>query len=134
MTDTSREALIKRLRLGASISRDRRINEDFAGIADEAADMLEADERLNVGDSRFEGWYSELQQAGKGSKQIAREAYEAGLNEAQQVAVAEREPLSTEQVSFMCRKHLWIHATSFEDAYLHGFRDAERAHGIGAKP
>jgi chromosome segregation ATPase len=38
-----RDKLIKRLRLGASISRDRRINEDFAAIADEAADMLEAD-------------------------------------------------------------------------------------------
>lgn len=37
---------------------------------------------LKVGDSRFESWYSELNQAGKGSKQIAREAYEAGLNEA----------------------------------------------------
>jgi len=44
-----------------------------------------AGEREKVGDSRFESWYSELHQAGKGSKQIAREAYEAGLNEAQQV-------------------------------------------------
>ena len=55
-----------------------------------AADMLEADAQemgeyrdhaKTVGDSRFEGWYSELNQSGKGSKQIAREAYEAGLNE-----------------------------------------------------
>jgi hypothetical protein len=38
-----RDKLINRLRLGASISRDRRINEDFAAIADDAADMLEAD-------------------------------------------------------------------------------------------
>ena len=43
-------------------------------------------ERAKVGDSKFESWYSELNQAGKGSKQVAREAYEAGLNEAQQVA------------------------------------------------
>jgi len=37
-------------------------------------------ERKRVGDSKFESWYSELPQAGKGSKQIAREAYEAGMN------------------------------------------------------
>lgn len=40
-----------------------------------------------VGDSRFESWYSELQQEDKSRKQIARAAYEAGMNEAQQVAV-----------------------------------------------
>ena len=34
--------LIKRLRLGASISRERNLNMDFAEIADEAADELEA--------------------------------------------------------------------------------------------
>ena len=51
-----------------------------------------AGERAKVGDSRFESWYSELHQAGKGSKQIAREAYEAGLNEAQQVAVPDHKP------------------------------------------
>ncbi len=33
--------LIKRLRLGASISRSRNLNLDFAKIADEAADALE---------------------------------------------------------------------------------------------
>jgi hypothetical protein len=37
-------------------------------------------ERKRVGDSKFESWYSELSQASKGSKQIAREAYEAGMN------------------------------------------------------
>ena len=52
-------------------------------------------ERAKVGDSQFESWYSELHQAGKGSKQIAREAYEAGLNEAQQVAVPESMVVST---------------------------------------
>lgn len=46
-----------------------------------------AGERAKVGYSRFESWYSELHQSGKGSKQIVREAYEAGMNEAQQVAV-----------------------------------------------
>lgn len=33
--------LVKSLRLGASISRERSINLDFAKIADEAADALE---------------------------------------------------------------------------------------------
>lgn len=45
-------------------------------------------ERAKVGNSNFESWYSELHQSGKGSKQIAREAYEAGLNEAQQVVLS----------------------------------------------
>jgi len=44
-----------------------------------------------------------------------------------------REPLTTAAVAFQCRKHRWIHATSFEDAYFTGFRDAETAHGIGVK-
>ena len=39
--------LIERLRLGASISRDRNLNLDFAKVADDAADALE---RLTAGD------------------------------------------------------------------------------------
>ena len=38
--------LQNRLRQGASISRDRQINLDFAKIADEAADRIDADEAL----------------------------------------------------------------------------------------
>jgi hypothetical protein len=49
-----RAKLINRLRLGASISRDRRINEDFAAIADNAADMLEADGKLCAQTMRME--------------------------------------------------------------------------------
>ena len=60
---------------------------DSAPLYTHPAPLPATGERAKVGDSRFESWYSELQQAGKGSKQIAREAYEAGLNEAQQVAV-----------------------------------------------
>lgn len=41
------------------------------------------------------------------------------------------QPKPTEAISFLCRRHKWIHATSFEDAYFNGFRDAEKAHGIG---
>ena len=44
-----------------------------------------------------------------------------------------REPLTTAAVAHQCRKHKWIDATSFEDAYFVGFRDAEAAHGIGVK-
>jgi hypothetical protein len=40
MTTPDTQDLVKRLRLGASISRDRNINHDFAKIADEAADEL----------------------------------------------------------------------------------------------
>ena len=38
----AQKELIKRLRLGASISRDRKMNEDYAAVADEAADAIEA--------------------------------------------------------------------------------------------
>jgi hypothetical protein len=37
--------LVKRLRTGASISRDRNINLDYAKVADEAADRIEELER-----------------------------------------------------------------------------------------
>lgn len=47
--------------------------------------------------------------------------------------LAERKPLSDAEVSCLCRKHLWIHSTAFEEAYFNGFRDAEAAHGIGEK-
>lgn len=43
--------LIKRLRLGASISRERGINLDFAKIAEEAADALEARQTNTPGES-----------------------------------------------------------------------------------
>ena len=45
-------------------------------------------------------------------------------------SAAQRKPLPFWAVQFRCRKHLWIHLSSFEDAYMTGFRDAETAHGI----
>jgi hypothetical protein len=47
---------------------------------------------------------------------------------------AQRQPLPFDAVQFKCRKHLWIHASRFEDAYMSGFRDAEAAHGIKEQP
>ena len=47
--------------------------------------MSNTKERAKVGDSRFESWYSESAISHE-RKQAMREAYEAGLNEAQQVA------------------------------------------------
>jgi hypothetical protein len=40
--------LVKRLRAGAGISRDRNINLDYAKVADEAADRIEELERENA--------------------------------------------------------------------------------------
>lgn len=87
--------------------------------------------RAKVGNSRFESWYSDLHQAGKGSKQIAREAYEAGLNEAQQVAVPQVQMTDDDL------EKMWL-ASKFDVAFL-DFEDVARAieahHGIkGAKP
>jgi len=85
-----------------------------------------AGERVKVGDSQFESWYSELQQAGKGSKQIAREAYEAGLNEAQQVAV----PMTEAQI-FACDP---VPHVMFDQQRIDFARAIEAFHGItGAK-
>ena len=88
-----------------------------------------AGERAKVGDSRFESWYSELHQAGKGSKQIAREAYEAGLNEAQQVAVPV--PMTEDEIFDLWRDGDTAGgATEFEATV----RVIEAHHGIKAKP
>jgi hypothetical protein len=83
-------------------------------------------ERVKVGDSQFESWYSELQQAGKGNKQIAREAYEAGLNEAQQVAV----PMTEAQI-FACDP---VPHVMFDQQRIDFARAIEAFHGIKAKP
>ena len=66
-------------------------------VQDMCIAALQRDERAKVGDSRFESWYSELNQAGKGSKQIAREAYEAGLHEAD-AQQAKQVPLSDVEI------------------------------------
>jgi hypothetical protein len=50
MTDT--QDLIAQLRLGASISRDRNLNLDFAKVADEAADKLEAAQAVEIDRNR----------------------------------------------------------------------------------
>lgn len=50
------------------------------------------DERAKVGNSNFESWYGETKIQQMGTKQRYREAYEAGLNEAQQVAVPDARP------------------------------------------
>jgi hypothetical protein len=61
-----RNELINRLRLGASISRDRGINEDFAAIADDAADMLGADAAWYAkGDRLMNASFSPLFSAGQ---------------------------------------------------------------------
>jgi hypothetical protein len=61
-----RTKLISRLRLGASILRDRGINEDFAAIADDAADMLGADAAWYAkGDRLMNASFSPLFSAGQ---------------------------------------------------------------------
>lgn len=57
-------------------------------LKDAAAKDHPDEHPIKVGDSKFEGWYSQqhLNLAEKGIKQIAREAYEAGLNEPAQPA------------------------------------------------
>ena len=87
---------------------------------------------LKVGDSRFESWYSELNQAGKGSKQILREAYEAGLNEddAQQV---KQVPMTDDQIEAACR----FIEPSFDGPIAYDLQIAraiEAHHGIGGQP
>ena len=57
--------------------------------------MTDKTNRIKVGDSNFESWYSEEFQATefKTIKQIAREAYEGGLND----ALVTRKPKSVNQ-------------------------------------
>lgn len=43
---------------------------------------------------------------------------------------ATKVPLTEEQRALLCKAHLWMHGTRFEDAYNHGFLDAEAAHNI----
>jgi len=60
-------------------------------VCRQAAGVLEADGKAQqvavpqkIGDSRFESWYGETKIQQMGTKQRYREAYEAGMNEAQQ--------------------------------------------------
>lgn len=54
------------------------------------AELAAQGERLIVGDSDFEGWYSDFSHGTKAVKQKMREAYEAGMNDcAEQPAQAE---------------------------------------------
>lgn len=91
---------------------------------------LQRDERAKVGDSRFEGWYSELNQAGKGSKQIAREAYEAGLNEAD-AQQAKQVPMTDNEIAMIAQ--LTQSAEPGNDGYILPFtfaRAIEAHHSI----
>lgn len=54
---TTNTELIARLRLGASISRERKLNQGYDAVADEAADAIEALEaQLAAAPSVPEGW------------------------------------------------------------------------------
>lgn len=52
-------------------------------FVDKVAPILvpESLQKLHVGDSSFEGWFSEYQMAHKGTKQIMRDAYAAGMED-----------------------------------------------------
>ena len=94
------EICLRRLRDGKWIARKG--SAAIPELFDTAQDALAAmggilndrsAQRLHVGDSSFESWYADkFNAAGKGAKQQAREAYEAGMNDpagmAQPVGVA----------------------------------------------
>lgn len=86
-------------------------------------------ERVKVGDSRFESWYGETKIQQMGTKQRYREAYEAGLNEAQQAAV----PMTDEQIDEIALQEGLLLICDDFDALKEITRAVEAHHGIGAK-
>jgi hypothetical protein len=83
-----------------------------------------------IGDSRFESWYGETKIQQMGTKQRYREAYEAGLNEAQQVAV----PATDGEIytAYITATNQTLRPQD-ERLALKFARAIEAHHGIGAK-
>lgn len=108
-------------------------------------------QRKQVGDSRFESWYSEdFDPKGKGTKQRMREAYEAGMNDPCPRPAQQQEPVAVPTNSYEHRKFVlvgrdwyerfaafhddcqigeqltWEEKTIRQQGYENGWNDAQR--------
>jgi hypothetical protein len=92
-------------------------------------------EQLHVGDSSFESWYESYPRQGI-SKQVARDAYAAGMSDPLVQAQPVREPLSDEQIEKLRDKTFSINnpfCPVDSKSMRKAVRAAERAHGIGGE-
>jgi uncharacterized protein (DUF305 family) len=93
MTTTTN--LIERLRLGASISRDRKINHDYSEVSDWAADLIEAQakqiaELEKTGNEWYEAHDKKRIQLAEQAKQIEVLQAEADYWRARYAALAHK--------------------------------------------